>query len=63
MGVKKKKVEVASGVGKFLSLFHQVMGVKPDLYDQVDASGHRVSIPFSSGHGGKVLRIVVMVQL
>jgi len=36
----------------FLSLFHQVMGVKAALPAN---AGERklVSIPFSSGHGGK----------
>jgi len=38
--------------GKFLSLFHQVMGVKKG--DGMNADAKKiVSIPFSSGHGGK----------
>jgi len=36
----------------FLSLFHQVMGVKV-FRSPCGAIGTAVSIPFSSGHGGK----------
>jgi len=37
---------------KFLSLFHQVMGVKlPGASREFERE--EVSIPFSSGHGGK----------
>ncbi len=49
----KKRVEVSSGV--FLSLFHQVMGVKLRVMSATTKILD-VSIPFSSGHGGKELR-------
>ena len=40
----------------FLSLFHQVMGVKKHRNTRIYIK-KTVSIPFSSGHGGKEVKI------
>ena len=54
MGVKGRAMSATVIIGLFLSLFHQVMGVKPFNKKNGGEEGV-VSIPFSSGHGGKAL--------
>ena len=53
MGVKSiSSAMKSSEPSAFLSLFHQVMGVKT-LKKTKGGDRYEVSIPFSSGHGGK----------
>jgi len=53
MGVKRfEKTGLSIIAHLFLSLFHQVMGVKA-VYPLETSGAEAVSIPFSSGHGGK----------
>jgi len=55
MGVKTSSIRRGARLSLFLSLFHQVMGVKGAKKIPI-FFGCVVSIPFSSGHGGKGCR-------